>query len=131
MAATAPSTSSLAAPAVDEIAPDRGPVVVGEEGRFEGLLTFRGRAQIEGEVEGEIVSRGTLRLGETARVKGVIEVDELIVAGCLEGEATARRRIELTSTARIKGTLRAPLLALADGCVVVGRCETGGSAGST
>jgi len=99
-------------------------VVVGESGRFEGLLTFRGRARIDGELVGEVICRGTLSLGEMSRVNAVIEVDELIVAGVLEGEATARRRIELTSTARVKGTIRAPRVALADGCRVEGRCVT-------
>ncbi len=124
MAATAHSPSSLTTRTAGETVADPGPIIVGESARFEGLVTFRGRAQVDGEIEGEIVCRGTLRLGETARVRGTIEVDELIVAGALEGEATARERIELTSTARVKGILRAPRLALADGCVVEGRCET-------
>jgi cytoskeletal protein CcmA (bactofilin family) len=105
-------------------APDAGPVVVPESARFEGLLTFRGRAQIDGELEGEILCRGTLRLGETARVVAQIEADELIVAGSFEGDATARYRIQLTPTARVKGVIRAPKLSMEDGCVLDGRCET-------
>jgi cytoskeletal protein CcmA (bactofilin family) len=124
MAATAHSPSSLSTRTAGEASADLDPIIVGESARFEGLVTFRGRAQVDGEIEGEIVCRGTLLLGETARVRGTIEVDELIVAGALEGEANARERIELTSTARVKGILRAPRLALADGCVVEGRCET-------
>ena len=127
MVATAHSASALTPPTVGEAPDDPGPVVVAEKRRFEGLITFRGCAQVDGDVDGEILCRGTLRLGVTARVRGVIEVDELIVAGTLEGEATARRRIELTATARVKGTLRAPRLAFADGCVMEGRCETGGA----
>ncbi len=103
---------------------DAGPVVVGASGRFEGLVTFRGRGQVNGEVEGQILCRGTLRLGETARVVGTIEVDELIVGGVLEGEATARRRIQLLRTARVRGVVRAPRVSMEDGCVLDGRCET-------
>jgi cytoskeletal protein CcmA (bactofilin family) len=98
--------------------------VVPESARFEGLLTFRGRAQIDGEVEGEILCRGTLRLGETSRVVAQIEADELVVAGFFEGDATARHRIQLTPTARVKGVIRAPKLSMEDGCVLDGRCET-------
>ena len=102
MAATAHSVSAVAPREMSESADEEHPVIlVGESGRFEGLVTFHGSAQVDGEIEGEIVCRGTLRLGETARVSGVIEVDELIVAGSLKGEATARKRIELTATARI------------------------------
>ena len=100
------------------------PVVIPESGRFEGLLTFKGSARIEGEFEGEILCSGTLRIGVNARVVANIEVDELIVAGSLEGDATARERIELTATARVKGVIRAPHVAIDDGCELDGRCET-------
>lgn len=103
---------------------DRIPVVVGRGQRFDGLLTFSGSARVEGEFRGEVVSSGTLLLGEEADVRARIEVDELVVAGRLEGDATARRRIELLPTARVRGQLQAPRVALADGCLVRGRCLT-------
>jgi cytoskeletal protein CcmA (bactofilin family) len=99
-------------------------VVVPVSGRFEGLLTFRGSARLDGEFKGEIVCRGSLHVGVHARVTGTIEVDELIVSGSLEGEVTARERIQLTATARVKGVIRAPRVALEEGCVLDGRCET-------
>ena len=122
-AAAAPARSAAAA-----AEPDAGPVVVPAQARFEGLLTFRGRAQVEGEVEGEILCRGTLRIGEQGRVVGTVEADEIIVAGALEGEATARDRIELRGTARVQGTVRSPRVHLEDGCRLEGRCESGGGA---
>lgn len=110
--------------ATHDVALDVCPIVVPVSGRFEGLLTFRGSARLDGEFKGEIVCRGSLHLGVHARVTGTIEVDELIVSGSLEGEVTARERIQLTATARVKGVIRAPRLALEDGCVLDGRCET-------
>ena len=101
-------------------------VIIGRGSRFEGLLTFRGRACVDGELIGDVICSGTLELGEGSNVRGAIEVDELIVAGELEGDVTARRRIELRATARVKGALRTPQLALAEGCILEGRCETGG-----
>jgi cytoskeletal protein CcmA (bactofilin family) len=95
---------------------------------FDGLVSFRGRAHIDGEFTGEVVAWGALQIGESAVVRARIEVDDLFVAGRLEGDATARRRIELAPTARVNGLLRAPSLALAEGCVVDGRCEAGGVA---
>jgi cytoskeletal protein CcmA (bactofilin family) len=112
------AASSRTAPA------DAGPVVVPRQGRFEGLLTFRGRAQIDGELRGEVLCRGTLRLGPDAIVQGNIEADELIIGGRLLGNATARDRIELCGTARVEGAIRAPRVALADGCLLEGTCET-------
>lgn len=127
MAATVQPSSSLPRPrrAEAEVGAETTAVLVGESARFQGLVTFRGCAQVDGEIDGEIVCRGTLRLGLTALVSGTIDVDELIVDGTLEGDVTARQRIELSSSARVKGTLRAPRIALAEGCLLDGRCETG------
>jgi cytoskeletal protein CcmA (bactofilin family) len=108
-----------------EAEPDFGAVAVPESARFEGLLTFRGRARVDGEIEGDILCRGAVRIGERGRVVGTIEADEVIVAGTLEGQATARDRLELTGTARVRGTVRAPRVHLEDGCQLEGRCESG------
>ncbi len=101
------------------------PVVVAAAARFEGFLTFHGEVRVDGEVRGEILSRGTLSLGASSVVRAVVEVDELIIAGDFEGDAIARVRIELQPTARVKGLIRAPLVALADGARLEGRCQTG------
>jgi len=90
---------------------------------FEGLLTFQGETQVDGQLVGEVVAQGTLRLGETARVRARIEVDELIVEGELIGDVVARRRIELLPTARVKGSIEAPRLSLAEGSIFEGRCR--------
>ena len=98
--------------------------VVGPGCRFEGTLTFRGEASIEGEFRGEVSARGTLRVARGARVKARIDVDELIVSGEFEGEARARERIELHASARVEGDLEAPRVRLDEGCWVRGRCRT-------
>lgn len=114
------SASAAAGSAPD---PADGPMVVGPRSRFEGLLTFRGRAQIEGELRGGAVGEGRLRIGPGARVEGDLEADELVVHGSLRGDAVATLRIELGPTARVSGSIRAPRISLADGCLLEGRCE--------
>ena len=98
--------------------------IVGEDAVFEGTLSFRGRVRIDGRLAGAVVATGSLEIGERARVRARVEVDELVVAGALEGDAVARSRIQLLPSARVVGDLRAPALVLADGCRVEGRLET-------
>lgn len=121
VATEAPTSAS---PRPEPAEDDRGPLVVGARSRFEGVLAFRGRARIEGEVRGGVVCQGTLRIGPEGLVEGSIEADELILEGRLRGDAVARNRIELAPTARVTGSIRAPRVLLADGCVLNGRCET-------
>jgi cytoskeletal protein CcmA (bactofilin family) len=103
---------------------ERFSVVVPQNGRFSGLVTFVGDAQIDGELDGKVVAKGTLVLAETARVNAEIEVGELIVAGRLEGEVRARR-VELLPAARVRGSIEAEALVLAEGSLFEGRCSAG------
>ena len=99
------------------------PTVLGPGTEFEGLLSFRGAARVDGKLTGTVVAEGCLVIGEGARVHARIEVDELVVGGDLEGEIHARRRVELLQTAHVVGTLRCPVLAVAEGGILEGRCE--------
>ena len=100
------------------------PTVLAPGTEFEGLLSFRGAARVDGKLFGDVVAEGCLVIGEGARVRARIEVDELIVGGELEGEIHARTRVELLNTARVVGTLRCPRLSVAEGGILEGRCET-------
>ncbi len=103
----------------------RAPCILGPGARFDGVLAFRGTVQLEGQLLGQVIAQGTLRIEPQGRVEGRIEVDELVVAGVIEGDIYARRRVELLPTARVHGELRTPALALAEGCVLDGRCHAG------
>lgn len=107
---------------------DDGATVIGPGTRFEGLLTFRGRARVEGSLSGEIVGHGLLVLGPGARAEAKVEVDELIVAGEIEGDVRARRRIELLASGTIRGDVETPRLVIAEGGRLLGRCTTGPAA---
>lgn len=101
------------------------PTVLGADAAFEGVLSFRGDVRVEGRLRGEVYATGGLRIEAGASVEGRVEVDELVVAGALRGEVIAHRRLELLPTARVEASVRTPSLALADGCVLQGRCEAG------
>ncbi len=118
-------SSSEEPPASQIVLPSASQIVLPRGTRFEGLLLFDGTAQIDGELDGEVVSRGVLLVGETALVKARVQVGELLVAGRLEGDLNATERIELLDTARVYGVLRAPRIALAEGCIFHGQLRSG------
>lgn len=91
--------------------------------RFEGTLSFRGAARVEGELTGQILARGTLHVGEQAVVKAQVEAEEVVVAGVVQGDITATRRLQLLPSARVEGQVRTRSLSLADGCTLDGACE--------
>ena len=100
------------------------PTVIDAGASFEGLLTFRGSARIDGVLSGRVIADGCLVIGPRGRVTATLEVDELVVAGEFEGEASVRSRVELLASGRVAGRLRAPSFSLAEGCLFDGQWET-------
>jgi cytoskeletal protein CcmA (bactofilin family) len=92
---------------------------------FEGVLSFRGQARIEGRLVGTVIADGSLRIEAGGRVHGRVEVDELIIGGELEGEICVRTRLELLPGAQVRADVHAPRLCLAEGSVLDGRCTAG------
>jgi cytoskeletal protein CcmA (bactofilin family) len=114
-----------------ERASDGAAVVVGAGARFEGLLSFWGRARVDGAVQGSIVADGVLEVGPEATIAARIEVDVLVVEGLVEGEVAARERVEICAGGRITADVRTPRLVLAEGGSIEGRIVmTERSAGS-
>ncbi len=102
-------------------------IVLAPGARFEGLLTFRGEARVEGELRGEVVAEGRLEVGPEARIEARVEVDELIVEGQIEGDVEARTRVRVASSGRIEGRVKAPRLAVEDGGRIQARSLAAGS----
>lgn len=98
-----------------QTAADDPNVVIGPGARFDGLLSFWGRARIEGVLRGEIAAEGLLEVGPDASVTARIEVDVLVVEGLVEGEVAARERVEIRAGGRVTATVRTRRLVLAEG----------------
>jgi len=100
-------------------------VLLAEGTEFTGLLALDGPARIDGQLRGEVIGPGPLWIGPRANVEARVETDELVVAGVLAGEVRASRRIALDGTARVRGELSTPILSLAEGALLEGRCTAG------
>jgi len=88
-----------------------------------GTIKTSGSVQIDGRVEGEVLSQGDVILGKSGSVKGNLNVNSISVAGTIQGNITAKDRIELKSTARLMGDIKAKRLAVEDGVTFVGKSE--------
>ena len=92
--------------------------------RFKGVLEFEGNIRIDGEFEGEIITKDTLVVGESGDVRAtMIKAGEVIVGGKVVGNIETEERIELLSSAKVYATLKTPRLVVADGVIFNGKCE--------
>lgn len=96
---------------------------LGAGAEYRGQFHFQGIARIDGEVIGDIISDGTLILGEDSRVEGRIRVAELIANGRIVGNVEASQRVVLSKHANLNGNLIAPTVVIEDGAVLNGSVQ--------
>lgn len=98
---------------------------LGDGTSFKGNLTFEGTVRIDGKLEGEIFTKDTLVVGESATVKATVHAGILIVGGTVHGNITAEKKVELHATARLYGNISTPSLSIAEGVIFEGGCTMG------
>lgn len=70
---------------------------------LEGRLCFTGIIRLDGRVNGEIVSSGTLVVEETAVITGSVLVESIILSGTVHGSITAFKQVQLNASAKVYG----------------------------
>ena len=111
--------------------PVRGPqtgelnALLGKGSEFEGKLVFEGTVRLDGKFKGEILSEGTLMLGDNAQFEGEIRVKRAVVSGQVNGNIHAESRLELHAPAKVKGNIVTSNLIVQEGVTFDGNCQMG------
>jgi len=92
---------------------------------YQGKLHFQGAVRIDGNFQGEVVSDGTLVVGQEAVVEGQVKVGQLVLSGNIQGEVEARNKVVLHKTANLQGNIRTPVLVVEEGAVLEGQLLMG------
>jgi cytoskeletal protein CcmA (bactofilin family) len=97
--------------------------VLNSDVEIKGNLRFAGELTLEGKLEGEINSDGTLHLGDSAVVNGNINVGSVVVRGKITGNINAKDKIEIKAKTELFGDIRATKLVIEEGITFVGRTD--------
>ncbi len=101
---------------------------IGQGVAIEGRISSAQDLRIDGKVQGTIeVGNHGLIIGASAAIKANLVARSILVCGAVTGNVTATERLDVQATGSIDGDLKAPRLALADGAIVRGKVETGGT----
>lgn len=92
---------------------------------IKGSVKFHNELLIDGEVEGEINSTGTLTIGEHARIQGEIKTKSVKVRGTVEGNISATERCELQAGCTLRGDIEAPRLVVDENAMFLGSAKVG------
>ncbi len=93
---------------------------LGPGSQFEGRLAFNEIVRLDGAFRGEVTSRDTLIVGESADLQAEVSVGTLILSGRFRGNIKAEARVELRAPAQVEGTIETPSLSVEDGVVFNG-----------
>lgn len=104
---------------IDDIAVN---TIVGKDSFVSGNITSAGFTKIDGDVQGNIVSKGRIVVSQTARIKGNIKANDVIIGGLVEGDIIARNSVLLSSTAVVLGSIVTRKLRLDDEVLLSGYC---------
>ena len=96
---------------------------LGKGVEFKGVVNFDGTVRIDGKLEGEIHTTGTLIVGELAVVKGIISAGTLLTSGKINGTVTATERIQILKQGVLIGDIRTPAIEIEDGAHFLGRLQ--------
>ncbi len=97
----------------------------GKDSEFKGKIISEGIFRLDGKLEGEIFHKGILIIGETAVIKGKLEVNALTLNGTIEGEVTAKERVEIHAKGKLYGNISTTTLVIQDGGIFEGNCKMG------
>ena len=98
---------------------------LGKNTVFDGVLKFEGAIRIDGLFKGRIEApKGTLVIGETARLESDIHVASIIISGEVRGDITADQKIDINVPGRVFGNIQAPTVVVREGVVFAGNCQT-------
>lgn len=103
-------------------------IYMGQNMEFKGTLNFQGTGRVDGKVEGKIVAKGVLIIGEGATVSFEIEGDTVVVGGKVEGKIMGRQRVQLLKTAVVNADIITPSFTIEEGCQFNGACHMSGHA---
>jgi excisionase family DNA binding protein len=99
--------------------------VVEISAEMQGSLYFKDpvNLKINGNFSGNLDTRGTLTIGNTAKVIANIKGDNIVVAGKIKGDITAKKMLVLMPTAVLEGNINAPKLNIVEGAIFQGNCS--------
>lgn len=102
--------------------------ILSSDVEIKGSLKFSNDLIIDGRIEGEVTSDGSLTVGENALVIGEIRTKSVIVFGRVQGNITVTERCELKANAIQEGDIVAGTMSIEEGASFSGKSSVGKNA---
>ncbi|GAB6086953.1 bactofilin family protein [Alkaliphilus crotonatoxidans] len=107
----------------EEVQYSRASSIIDKDCYLEGMLRAKGTLRIDGSFKGEIVVDGNLFIGETGKIIGNIQVNNLMVAGEIQGNITAAEQLRIATGGSLYGDVWVKSFILDENAIFEGSCK--------
>lgn len=95
--------------------------VVGTSVKLKGTLKSDGDITVDGSVNGEIKTKGTVTVGPNANIIANVHAKNVNIAGTVQGNVVATDRLSVSESGRVYGDISANILSIAAGALFGGK----------
>ena len=82
--------------------------------------------RVDGVLKGELISSGTLIVGESGVIEATVKVRDALVSGTVVGDLEAEEKVHLQTRATFIGKMRTRVLIVEEGATFKAECDSGG-----
>uniref|UniRef100_UPI0032169A59 bactofilin family protein n=1 Tax=uncultured Draconibacterium sp. TaxID=1573823 RepID=UPI0032169A59 len=105
--------------------------IIGEGTSIKGNINANSDTRIDGELVGNITSKGKLVVGPKGKIEGEVKCTNVEVAGFIKGKVTVTDLLIMKASSTIEGDIVAGKLSVEPGATFTGTCAMGSSATAT
>lgn len=97
--------------------------IIGPGTKFEGSIEAIGIVRVDGEFNGNIVTKGDVIVGENGRVDGTISARNMVVSGSSEANLNCYEKLEIRSQGRVSGDITVKSIIIEENAIFNGKCS--------
>jgi len=104
-----------------KVASDFNKIVVGT--KIKGEITSDADLRIDGEVEGTVIVKGKIVLGESGKISGELKCKNAEIQGKINAQIRVEELLSLKETAKVEGNVFTKKIAIEPGAVLSGSID--------
>lgn len=101
--------------------------IIGESIKVKGNFVGQGNIIVDGILEGSLKTKGSVFVGEKAKIIASIEAQEIVINGEISGNLLIKGCLTAGPNARIFGDIECSQISIDQGAMINGKCQMAGA----
>ena len=105
--------------------------IIAQGTKIVGTITTNSDIRIDGELEGDLICKGKIVVGQQGNIKGNVDCANAEIMGNVNGKMIVNGTLSLKSTSKIWGQIKTKILSIEPEAQFTGTCEMGNANNTT